>query len=51
MYRIVVGEPGEYGNRLVDYLETHIREPVRILRFTQPEAFAQCEESADIYTG
>lgn len=49
MYRIVVGEPGEYGNRLVDYLETHIREPVRILRFTQPEAFAQCEESADIY--
>ncbi len=41
MRTIAIGEAGEYGNRLVRFLESHLPREVHIMRFTEPETFTQ----------
>lgn len=51
MFTIVIGEEEryeEYGRRLVKYLETHWKGPLRIYRYTQPQKLLQIED-ADCY--
>ena len=46
---IAVGEGGEYGRRLVRYLERHVPASVRIYHYTRPEALSSKKERADYY--
>ena len=48
-HSIVIGEGGEYGRRLVRYMESRIPPSVRIYHYTSPEAMASMKESADYY--
>ena len=51
MFTIVIGEEEqyeEYGRRLVRYLESHWKGPLRIFRHTQPQSLLQTEV-ADCY--
>ena len=49
IHMIMIGEEGEYGRRLVRYLETHLSTAIRVYHFTTTESFLAFEERADIY--
>ena len=49
MFTIVIGEQGEYGRRLRNYLETHWEGSLRLNSFTKPEALLTSEEKADCW--
>lgn len=49
IHTIIIGEGGEYGRRLVRYLENHLSVSIRVYHFTTVEAFLLFEDSADIY--
>ena len=49
IHTIAVGESGEYGRRLVRYLERHVPPSVRIYHFTRQDAMKEMKERADIY--
>lgn len=49
MFTIIIGEEGQYGQRLQRYLETHWTEPLRLYRFTDPDMLSRCDEKADCY--
>lgn len=49
MFTIIIGEAGQYGQRLQRYLETHWKEPLRLYRFTDLDMLARCDEKADCY--
>lgn len=46
---IIIGDSGEYGRRLVRYLENHLPTAVRVYHFTTVEAFLLVKDQADIY--
>ena len=37
IHMIMIGEEGEYGRRLVRYLETHLSTAIRVYHFTTTE--------------
>ena len=39
IHMIMIGEEGEYGRRLVRYLETHLYTAIRVYHFTTTESF------------
>lgn len=49
IHTIIIGERGEYGRRLVRYLESHLSAAIRVYHFTTAEAFLLFKDSADIY--
>lgn len=49
IHMIMIGEEGEYGRRLVRYLETHLSTAIRVYHFTTTESFLAFKERADIY--
>lgn len=49
IHTIIIGERGEYGRRLVRYLESHLCAAIRVYHFTTVEAFLLFKDSADIY--
>ena len=49
IHTIIIGERGEYGRRLVRYLESHLSAAIRVYHFTTVEAFLLFKDSADIY--
>lgn len=49
IHTIIIGERGEYGKRLVRYLESHLSATIRVYHFTTVEAFLLFKESADMY--
>lgn len=49
VYTIIVGEKGEYGNRLVRYLENHLPASARIRRFTGAQHFVCGREEGECY--
>lgn len=49
IHTIAVGESGEYGRRLVRYLEKHVPASIRIYHFTRQDAMEAMKEKADIY--
>lgn len=46
---IIIGEEGEYGKRLVRYLELHLSSAVRVYHFTTVEGLDSFKEEAEIY--
>lgn len=46
---IIIGEAGEYGKRLVRYLEIHLSSAVRVYHFTTAEGMVSFKEEAEIY--
>ena len=48
IHTIIIGESGEYGRRLVRYLENHLSASIRVYHFTTVEAFFFFKDSADI---
>lgn len=46
---IIIGEEGEYGKRLVRYLEMHLLSAVRVYHFTTVEGVEAFEEEAEFY--
>ena len=46
---IIIGEAGEYGKRLVRYLELHLSSAVRVYHFTTVEGLVSFKEEAEIY--
>ncbi len=46
---IIIGEGGEYGKRLVRYLELHLSSAVRVYHFTTVEGLDSFKEEAEIY--
>lgn len=46
---IMIGEKGEYGRRLVRYLEIHLPAATRVYHFTTVESFLLVKDVADIY--
>ena len=46
---IVIGEEGEYGRRLIRYLEIHLSPAVRVYHFTTVEGLESFEEGAEFY--
>lgn len=46
---IVIGEHGEYGRRLVRYLENHLTLSMRVYQFTTIESFLSFEGNVGIY--
>lgn len=49
IHTIMIGERGEYGRRLVRYLEDHLPVATRVYHFTTAEAFLLVKDVADIY--
>lgn len=49
IHTIIIGEKGEYGRRLVRYLESHLPAATRVYHFTTVEAFLLVKDMADIY--
>ena len=50
IHMIMIGEEGEYGRRLVRYLETHLSTAIRVYHFTTTESFLAFakREAADL---
>lgn len=46
---IIIGEAGEYGKRLVRYLEIHLSSAVRVYHFTTAKGMVSFKEEAEIY--
>lgn len=46
---IIIGEEGEYGKRLVRYLELHLSSAVRVYHLTTVEGLDSFKEEAEIY--
>lgn len=44
IHMIMIGEEGEYGRRLVRYLETHLSTAIRVYHFTTTESFLAFKE-------
>lgn len=49
IHMIIIGEEGEYGRRLVRYLENHLTPSIHVYQFTTVEGVLSFEEKADIY--
>lgn len=49
IHTIIIGEEGEYGRRLVRYLENHLPPSMHVYQFTTVEGVLSFEEKADIY--
>ena len=49
IHMIMIGEEGEYGRRLVRYLETHLSTAIRVYHFTTTERFLAFKERAANY--
>lgn len=49
MFTIIIGEEGEYGHRLRNYLETHWEGSLRLHRFSTPEILLNSGEDADCW--
>ncbi len=49
IHTIIIGEEGEYGRRLVRYLENHLPPSMHVYQFTTMEGVLSFEEKADIY--
>ena len=48
IHMIMIGEEGEYGRRLVRYLETHLSTAIRVYQITTTETFLALNERAHI---
>ena len=46
---IIIGEKGEYGKRLVRYLEMHLSPAVRVYHFTTVDGLATFQEEVEFY--
>ena len=46
---IIIGEAGEYGKRLVRYLEIHLSSAVRVYHFTTAEGMVSFKEETEIF--
>lgn len=49
MFTIIIGEEGEYGRRLGNYLETHWKGSLRLHSFSKPEILTASKEEADCW--
>lgn len=49
MFTIIIGEEGEYGRRLRNYLETHWEGSLRLHSFSKPEILRTSKEEADCW--
>lgn len=49
IHTIVIGEEGEYGRRLVRYLENRLLPPMRVYQFTTIDKFLAYEGTATLY--
>ena len=49
VHSIAVAEGGEYGRRLVRYLENHVPPSVRIYHYTRPDTLLTMKSDADYY--
>lgn len=49
IHTIIIGEEGEYGRRLVRYLENHLPPSVHVYQFTTAKGVLSFEDGADIY--
>ena len=49
IHTIVIGEEGEYGRRLVRYLENRLLPPMRVYQFTTIDKFLAYEGTAALY--
>lgn len=49
IHTIIIGEEGEYGRRLVRYLENHLPPSMHVYQFTTVKGVLSFEEKADIY--
>lgn len=49
MFTIIIGEEGEYGRRLRNYLETHWEGSLRLHSYSKPETVRTSKEEADCW--